>query len=207
MTIQKTNKPPKETLKRTPKAVDQWQKISASLKTYKITCILLSAVITVLSLSLWKVSSRGPVVVILDDHNQVYLRGSYQEFKVDQKAVKQFLAEFLKARYEWPELTPETVYRQISPLATKAFRDKVITGVKEIKKKDFKGKKVSQSITNVSIKVDKEKVFASFDKLIKVEGIPLPIPSQAIFQLTTGARTQWNPVGLYVNGIIEHEGK
>lgn len=190
-----------------PKAIDQWQRVTASLRSYKITCMALAATIAILSMSMWGLTSRGPVVVIADGHSQVYLKGEYKGLTVDKKAVAQFLKEFLKARYEWKELSSDLIYRQISPLSTTAFRDKIVTTVKELLKKDFKDKKVSQSITNISIKVDKERVFASFDKLIRIEGIPLPIPTQAVFQLTTGSRTQWNPVGLYVNGIIEHEGK
>ena len=194
-------------LKAQSSTIDQWQKTILCLRSYKITCVVLSALIGILCISILLMSMRGPVVVLTDGNSSVYLKGDFRNLKVDKVAVTEFIKDFLKARYEWLELDEKLIYRQISPLTTTAFSDKVIQEVSNLRNSDFKDKVVSQSITNVSVAVDEKKIFAKFDRLIKVQGIALPIATQAIFQVNSGPRTKWNPVGLYVNGIIEHEGK
>ena len=170
-------------------------------------CLVLAGVIALLSLSMIAMSMRGPVVVLTDGNSSVYLKGNYKSKTVDKQAISQFLTEYLKARYEWTKLDVKIVSRQISPLTTSAFKGKILKQVKLLKNTDFKDKVVSQSVTNILVKIDEKKVFASFDRILKIQGIALPVPTQAVFQINSGPRTQWNPVGLYVNGIIEHEGK
>ena len=76
----------------------------------------------------------------------------------------------------------------------------------ERKNKDFKGQEVSQDIAHIKVKISEKEIIVTFDKIFHIASIPLVVPTQVSVQIINGATTKWNPMGLYVNGILEHEG-
>ena len=62
-------------------------------------------------------------------------------------------------------------------------------------------------MAGISVQVTKESTIAIFDVVLRVDDIPLIVPTQVALQLVKGVPTEWNPMGLYVNNITIHEGR
>ena len=43
--------------------------------------------------------------------------------------------------------------------------------------KSFKEKKPHNPLSNINVNVTEEKITSKFDKLLKIEGIPIPVPT------------------------------
>lgn len=69
----------------------------------------------------------------------------------------------------------------------------------------FSAAKTNVGEINVSV-TDKE-VVAQFDRVIRLKGLPLISVTQISLQILKDSPNKWNPLGLYVNGLIEHEVK
>lgn len=148
-----------------------------------------------------------PIVVVQSENSQSYYGGKRANVSISEKAVEGFVADFLKRRYEWTELDPMTMRKSLSPIVTDGLNAKLFELVTYLKDKEFQGKKTSQSIVNIEVNVTDDKVIASFDKLLKIEGIPIPVPTTVSLNIIKGSANVWNPIGLYVNGIKEHQSK
>lgn len=153
------------------------------------------------------ISLQDPLVVVLGDDFKQYVQGKRTKNSVTEKDVERFVMEFLPQMFVWDELLPEKILRQISPFVTEGLLARFKLELTKRSEKDLKGKKLSQSIANAKILVTEKNVIANFDKVLRIDGIPLVVPSEISFNIIRGSQTRWNPVGLYVNGLIEHEGK
>ncbi len=189
------------------KNVDQWLRLSKTLRSYQITCIGLAGCLLLLALCVVKLSFKGPAVVLACKAKRVHLTGEYTKYKVQPEDVKETIYQFVTARFSFERLDPSLLERQILPLSTKAFTDKSLKDFRKAAAADLKDKKVSQSITNLKVDVTEGRIFASFDKILKVEGIAIPISTEVLLKVKTGPRTKFNPAGIYVHGMIEHEQK
>ena len=58
---------------------------------------------------------------------------------------------------------------------------------------------------NIQPTVTEEKAQVTFDRIIRVEGVPVLAPMELEFELIKGKATRWNPQGLYINGITQKE--
>jgi hypothetical protein len=82
-----------------------------------------------------------------------------------------------------------------------------LSNLKLRKEKEFFGKKIQQAVAGISVQVTKESTIAVFDVVLRVNNIPLIVPTQVALYLVKGVPTEWNPMGLYVNNITTHEGR
>ena len=151
------------------------------------------------------ISFRPPLVVLKEAGDVDYLKGRYEAVEISEKTIEKLVRKFIHYRYEWRELNPERIARNFYPLTTKEAGKKIKAAITKLKEQNFKGKRVSQSVTNVKVQVTKKKVAASFDKILKLEGLPLPIPTHILLNIVKGESTVWNPEGLYIHGIIERQ--
>lgn len=158
----------------------------------------------ILSLSLILVLHPDPVVVMVKDNERIFTNGRHVPVKIDEADVKQFVTEFVMARYKWRMLDPLQIASELGPISTSGLQKKIQLQLTTLKEHDFKDKKVSQSVLNIQVDVTEKNVIATFDRLLKVEGTPLPIPTKISLSIISGSQTKWNPTGLYVNGITEH---
>ena len=184
-----------------------WTDIHSILRTHKLinlglilVCISQTFVIAMMYLS-------DPIVVIKEGKEQRYFSGQRANLPISEEAVKVFVEEFLRLRYEWKELDPKTMKKSLAPIVTDGLNQKLFQLLSHLKNKEFQGKKTSQVIVNVSVNVEQEKVVASFDKLLRIEGIPVPIPTRVSLNIIRGTANSWNPIGLLVNGLMENQSK
>ena len=189
------------------KNIDQWLRMSKTLRSYQITCIGLAGCFLLSALCIVRLSYQGPAVVLTCEEKRVHLVGEYKKYKVQPADVKETIREFVHARFSFEQLDPKLIERQIEPISTSSFSSKSLASFRKAASGDLKEKKVSQSVANLEVDVTEDKIFASFDKILKVEGVAIPIPTEVLFKVTTGPRTKFNPAGIYVHGMIEHEQK
>ncbi len=184
-----------------------WMDLNSVLRFHKLInagALLVCLTQTVVILSL---IFSDPIVVKEGDGELSYMIGSKAPVPINEQVVEDFVYKFLKVRYEWQELEPGSMAKSLQPVVTDGLSKKLYGLFTHLKDKEFEGKQVSQSIVNVKIEVTKEQVAARFDKLLKIEGIPIPVPTTVSLNIIRGASNRWNPVGLYVNGIKEHQVK
>ena len=135
--------------------------------------------------------------------HECYLRAQRARINLSEEDIKDFVEGFLRIRYEWEELHPKSMHTSLSPLVTEGLNTKIFTLLTHLKEKDFKGKKTSQAIVNLSLTVTEKEVTAQFDKLLKIEGLPIPVPTKVSIKLVQDQPNAWNPMGLLVNQMVE----
>ncbi|MGE3263167.1 MAG: hypothetical protein AB7K68_15410 [Bacteriovoracia bacterium] len=163
-------------------------------------------VVAVLIVVILVMAFQSPLVVVVDAGAKRYVRSERKADEITEKDVENFVRDFLGQMFTWPKLVPETILQQVAPLATSGLLDRIKGALVQRSEKDFKGKTLSQDVANVRVSVTEKNVIASFDKVLRIDGVPLVIPTELAFSIVRGSSNRWNPMGLYVNGLVEHEG-
>ena len=188
-------------------ALGVWIDINSLLRTHKLIHLgLISVCILQLFIIIFMYFS-DPIVVVKEGDRQQYFTGRKTSLPISEEAVEGFVEGFLRARYEWNTLDPKEKQKSLSPVVTDGLQEKLFKLLTHLKDKEFQGQETSQAIVNVKINVTKDKVVASFDKLLRIEGVPIPVPTTVSLNIIRGTPNVWNPIGLLVNGIIEHQSK
>lgn len=193
-------------MKKSP-ALNAWADINSLLRTHKLinAGLILVCILQIFIIGLMYFSD--PIVVVKSEGSQEYYGGRRATIPISEEAVERFVADFLKRRYEWKTLDPKVMGKTLSPIVTSGLNKKLFGLLTHLKDKEFQGKETSQSIVNIDVSVTDQKVVASFDKLLRIEGIPIPVPMTVSLNIIKGSANAWNPIGLYVNGIKEHQTK
>ncbi len=184
-----------------------WTDVNSLLRTHKLLNL---GLISVCILQLFIIATMyfaDPIVVIKEDGKQRYFAGRKTSLPISEEAVEEFVEGFLRVRYEWNKLDPKAKQKSLSPIVTDGLQKKMFKLLTHLKDKEFQGKETSQAIVNIKVNVTKEKVVASFDKLLRIEGVPIPVPTTVSLNIIKGTPNIWNPIGLLVNGVIEHQSK
>ncbi len=187
-------------------AIDHWLSVNHQLRTQKIVSIGV-ALIGFIFLGLTVIEMfRSPLVIFEGEMGRIPYLASTKKLKIDEEQIQRFVTEFLYLYNRWEKLEPTDIAKQIEPYTTDDLIPKIRDILNQRKNRDFKGREVSQDIAHLKIQVSEKAIIASFDKVLHLNSIPLIVPTQVSFQMTNGNSTKWNPLGLYVNGMLEHEG-
>jgi hypothetical protein len=169
----------------------------------------LSAILGAVCLGLLIVSIvmafRDPIVVMKSAAAQEFYPSHRDSVSIEKADVEVFAKRFLEALYVWPEYSASSLAKELKPLTEDGLTEKVIEAQSQKYGKDFKGKKLAQSITFVTVRVLDDRVKCSFERILKLEGIPLVVPTEVTLSLIQGAPTRLNPMGIYVTGVQENE--
>jgi hypothetical protein len=187
--------------------MNQWAELNRLLFIYKLIGAVLACFCVLLVILCFVLSSRNPIVAVATDNDYFYFSGKKSAVDLNESNIKRFIEKYVRGFYEWKTLEPEKIAQEIAPLVTDGFKDKALFSLKEKKEKVFTGKTLRQDVSGLSVEVTKDSTTAVFDVILKVDGIPLVVPTQILFQLVKGGVNDWNPLGLYVNGTTVHEGK
>lgn len=188
-------------------SANQWTTLNRFLFLYKAVGAAVAGLCLILGVLCIFLANRSPVVILASENDFFYFQGRHNQVDLNEGDIKRFVEKFVTRYYNWSELAPELIIKNIGPLATDGFKENTFANLKQRKEKEFVGKKIQQSVAGILVQVTKESTIASFDVILRIEGIPLIVPTQASFQLVKGAQTEWNPMGLYVNSLTMHEGK
>lgn len=188
-------------------SANQWTTLNRFLFIYKAVGVTVAGLCLILGVVCIFLAMRSPVVILASENEFFYFQGRHSQVELNEADIKRFVEKFVTRYYNWSDLAPEMIIKNIGPLATDGFKENTLANLRARKEKEFLGKKLQQSVAGISVQVNKESTIATFDVILRIEGIPLIVPTQASFQLVKGAKTEWNPMGLYVNSLTMHEGK
>ena len=184
-----------------------WTDINTLLRTHKLINFGLIILCVLQTITIFTFYFSEPIVVLKSEKGDSYLSGQRRSLPISEDVVEGFVKEFLTIRYQWESLDPKLMSTNLAPIVTEGLKEKIFSILTQLNEKEFQGKNTSQSIVNVKVSVTKDKVIASFDKLLRIEGIPIPVPTTVSLNIIKDSPNKWNPVGLLVNGIIEHQTK
>lgn len=187
--------------------IHQWVALNNVLRVYKIAGLSIAGLCALLVVALVMVSFKPPLVVVQNQNEIEQYRsvGKFKSVEINEETIEKVVRKFIHFRYEWNDLDSDRISKNLAPITTSGLNKKLKKIIEELKIKNFKGKAVSQTVTDIKVSVTKEKVIARFDKILKIEGLPLPVPTLIHLQILPDSITHWNPEGLYVNGVIERQ--
>ncbi|MBX3033547.1 MAG: hypothetical protein KF865_06440 [Bdellovibrionaceae bacterium] len=149
---------------------------------------------------------QDPIVVVKSEEAQEFFNSRRAPVSIEKKDVESITRRFLDALYVWPEFNGQALAKEIAPYAEDALVGKIVETQALKYGKDFKGKKLAQEISFVKVDVLEDRVVCTFDRILKIEGIPLVIPTEVTLSMLRGSSTRENPMGVFVSGILENEG-
>lgn len=192
---------------KTMSPVDQWMGLYHQLNLHKRGNLILSGLCGLLIVLVASTMFQDPVVAIINEEQRVLLKATRKAIPVGEKEIQRIVKEFVRKRYQWDKLDPKLISENVSPLVTRGLKNKLYNLLMDLKENGLQGKKASQKITDVDVTVTEKSVLAHFDKVLRVEGIPLIVPTGLSLMVVKGARTVWNPEGVYINGVLENANK
>lgn len=153
------------------------------------------------------VSFQNPIVIMKDSVKMEFYPSERSPTEIGKKEVEAFTKKFLAALYVWPQFQEDLLAKEIYPFAENSLVEKFVNAQSSKLGKELKSKKLAQAITFIDVQVKEDKVLCRFDRVLKIEGLPLVIPTEVTLSMIQGSSTRLNPMGIYVSGIMEHEGK
>lgn len=171
---------------------------------YKMVALGFGAFSVLLAVFAMLAYFKDPIVVVRSTHGQDFFPAQRAAVSVQTNDVEQFVKSYLTLLYVWESFDPKKLSDEIGPFSEDGLVPKILES--QIQKfGKITSKKLSQDLSFVSVKVLKDQVLCSFMRVLKIEGIPLVVPTQLSLHLIEGSRTKSNPMGVYVSGITESE--
>jgi len=187
------------------KYFEKWSDLQTNGQFHKRVILGLIGLIGILGLIILFAGNSTPLIVERDASIYRALSVERTELRPTKEAVAELVTEFVKVRYEWSSFDPKTITKKIEPFTTEDFRNRLL---EEIGKKSFQNKQgdsVEQSLSRIRPEITEKAIIVSFDRVLRINNIPIVVPTQVSLLLAEGPKTHFNPLGLYVNGLIEHE--
>ena len=189
------------------KPLDQWMGINQELKLYKISLMFLAFIVALLSVGILLTMNPAPIVIEASDSERHYHIGSRDSKAPRKSDVKSFLKNFIRLRYSVFGSDFKTSVKNIEPYSTDGYMKAVKKELQEVTKNKDQIKDFAQYVSNLQIEVTDKEAQATFDKIVRINGVPIVVPTEASFEIVKSKHTAWNPYGILVNGVIEHENK
>jgi hypothetical protein len=149
---------------------------------------------------------QDPISIVKDGEKQEFYPSKREKVVIGKAEVEAFTKRFLEALYVWDSFNETTLAKEINPFAEEGLVLKILESQSQKYGKELKSKKLSQAITFIEVKVLDDRVISRFDRILKIEGIPLVVPMEVTFSMIQKSATRLNPMGIYVAGITEREG-
>lgn len=151
-------------------------------------------------------SNNGtPLVVERKDSVFIPLAVQSESISATKESVAELVSLFVSLRYEWPNFNPEQIIKNIEPLTTEGLRSKLLLEFGKKSHQNKEGSSIEQVVARVRPDVSEKAVLATFDRILRVNGVPIAVPTEISLSLVEGPKTAVNPIGLYINGVIEHD--
>ena len=148
---------------------------------------------------------RNPIVVVEKSHDVEFYPSERLRVTLTDADVERFAKEFLVALYVWKDFSGKRIAQAIGPFVEGELVPKAVEAQELRYNKELKGKHLAQSLVFVDLTVLTDRVTARFDRVLKIEGIPLIIPTEVTLVMVQGEQTRLNPMGIYVTGVTESQ--
>lgn len=188
----------------TIRPTDQWENLNKELnRNQNLIIILFTLIFLSITLNIIQYE-KDPLVVVLKDDERLVFKSIRTSLNVSELDLETTIDNFVRNRYQWKSFKPKLILRNIKNLATKDFIKKLS---KELGKKSYENKEgaqISQWIAGLKVNVSKDSISANFHRVLEINGNPIANPEFIKFNIVDGSKTEKNPLGLYINGVIEH---
>ncbi len=184
--------------------INHWYQLHRVLRLYKllgIGCLLLSFLLA--CLLIWQLN-QAPAVVAIKGEEQTFLMGERRPVEISNRMVEQFILEFVERRYTWKAFNPQQILERISCLSTPELRKRLQKALGDKAHTESKGESLEQYVAFVRPVLKEDSALVSFDRILRMEGMPLASPVQLSLKIVQGERVPCNPLGLYVHGVNEY---
>jgi hypothetical protein len=183
-----------------------WAAQEKVLHLYQFLVIGLGIFGTMMVLTLIVQNYRNPIVVVRSQGDQEFYPTERKRAPLEKADIELFTKRFLASLYVWNEFNGEKLNHEVTPFAEAGLVQKIIDAQNSKFSKELKGKHLAQAITFVRVELFDDRVVSKFDRILKIEGIPLVIPTEVTLSMIQGTPTRLNPMGIYVSGITEADG-
>lgn len=183
--------------------INNWLRINTSIG--RLSLVNLIQVVANLTLIVFTIIlySQDPIVAMTNGTDTIFYQSVNSSSEIKEGTIKRHIQQYIDLRYKWDALDHQKISKSLMNLTTSGFNRKTYLELSKLKEQ-FKGT-LSQSITDVHVIVTKTKTIAKFDRVLRVNDIPLLIPTQMSFEIIKGSRHAQNPTGLEINGVTIHE--
>jgi hypothetical protein len=183
-----------------------WAAQENELTIYKWLSCGLCGLILLLFIFIVVISTRNPLVVIEKKDGHEFHQSARKNPAIENSDIEDFTRNFITALYVWNDLNSDVMSRKVSPYVEPELLQKVIDAQVGRYAKELKGKKLEQDLSFVKVQVLPDRVVCHFDRVLKIEGVPVVIPTDLTLAMIKGASISGNLLGVYIAGITEHEG-
>jgi len=182
-----------------------WTAQEKVLHVYKLLALGLGILSLLTMVGIVVLQFQNPIVVVTKPHAVEFYPTTRKRAPLEKSEVELFTKQFLAGLYVWDEFSAGKITRAIAPFADGELSTKVATGQSQKYLKELAGKHLSQSLAFVKVSVLDDRVVCRFDRVLKIEGIPLVIPTEVTLSMIEGEPSEFNPMGIFVGGIEESE--
>lgn len=159
-----------------------------------------------------------PLVIMEKDAEKLSFQGTRKEVTITEKEIKKLVENFIRRRYEWDKFSIENMMANLSPLLSIGLKGKIADDLAK-EEKASKYQAFSQYVGRINITIDEShNIVGTFDKILRIhnkistpsgdlpiEKIPLLSEAQVMVKVVKGSVTDENPLGLYINAVINYE--
>ncbi len=160
----------------------------------------------------------GPVVIMEKDGEKLSFQGVRREVDITEKEIKKLVERFIRRRYEWDKFSIDNIISNLSPILSSGLKAKIADDlVKEEKASIYQA--FSQYVGKINVIIDeKHNIVGTFDKILRIQNkistssgdlpidkIPLLSEAQVMVKVVKGSETEDNPLGLYINSVVNYE--
>lgn len=179
---------------------------------FSIVANLLFAIVGMLSFF------SDPLVIMEKDAEKLSFQGIRKEVTITEKEIKKLVENFIRRRYEWDKFSIENMMANLSPILSSGLKGKIADDLTK-EEKASKYQAFSQYVGKINIAIDEgHNIIGTFDKILRIhnklstsggdlpiEKIPLLSEAQVMVKVVKGNVTDENPLGLYINAVINYE--
>ncbi|MFZ4713629.1 MAG: hypothetical protein ACOYL6_07960 [Bacteriovoracaceae bacterium] len=159
-----------------------------------------------------------PLVIMEKDAEKLSFHGVRKEVAITEKEIKKLVESFIRRRYEWDKFSIENMMANLSPILSSGLKGKIADDLTK-EEKASKYQAFSQYVGKINITIDEgHNIVGTFDKILRIhnkistssgdlpiEKIPLLSEAQVMVKVVKGSVTEENPLGLYINAVVNYE--
>ena len=194
-----------ESLGRNESPIHQWAKLNKVLVAYKYALLSLSTLLLgFFLLTCWLVN-RDTIVVGLTPNEKLFFLGERKEVKISESDVAEFAKLFIRLRYSWDSFRIENLAKELAPYTSDGLLQKIQDA--HTKNKAMAAQTaLAQDVLIRSVKLEEGRIVANLDRVIQISPkMKVVAPLDLTLTLIRGKPNRFNPLGLYVNQVVEHE--
>ncbi|MCI5072647.1 hypothetical protein MRY82_06895 [bacterium] len=181
--------------------VYQWTSVVKSLELFKYLSLVVIVALLISSASIFYLVNKPFLAYDRKDQSVKELAA----LQMQPGDLKDFIQKFVKQRYTWAEFDPQKLVYNLRPMITKRFSKDLVAYLGKDKAKNKQGETIEQYVTRIKPIVTDTAAFAVFDRILRINDIPIIVPVQLRLNIIQGRKTRFNPFGFYVDKIMEFE--